>query len=131
MVGSFIYRVELYKIVHIMITDLFENRRNNADSTTLAATAQRIHVQLNKWLATLPGKLFVRHPRGFLSLLDMENPHAVCHFAEAVAKTLFMSLPVNKHPSYPSIVVEPMDKWPSSSLCPSSAVSPEAPFMKY
>lgn len=62
LVGSFIYRVELYKIVHVMITDLFENRRNNADSTTLATTAQRIHVQLNKWLATLPGKLFVRSP---------------------------------------------------------------------
>ncbi|KAK8039140.1 hypothetical protein PG993_007551 [Apiospora rasikravindrae] len=56
--GSFIYRVELYKIVHTMITDLFENRRHNADSAVLAATAQRIHVQLNKWLATLPSKLY-------------------------------------------------------------------------
>ncbi|ORY64026.1 fungal-specific transcription factor domain-containing protein [Pseudomassariella vexata] len=56
--GSFIYRVELYKIVHTMITDLFENRRHHADSGVLAATAQRIHVSLNKWLATLPGKLY-------------------------------------------------------------------------
>lgn len=56
--GSFIYRVELYKIVHTMITDLFENRRHNVDSAVLAATAQRIHVQLNKWLATLPSKLY-------------------------------------------------------------------------
>ncbi|KAK8077512.1 hypothetical protein PG996_003682 [Apiospora saccharicola] len=56
--GSFIYRVELYKIVHTMITDLFENRRHNANSAVLAATAQRIHVQLNKWLATLPSKLY-------------------------------------------------------------------------
>ncbi|KAK7948311.1 fungal-specific transcription factor domain-containing protein [Apiospora aurea] len=56
--GSFIYRVELYKIVHTMITDLFENRRHNADSAVLAATAQRIHVQLHKWLATLPSKLY-------------------------------------------------------------------------
>ncbi|KAH6656394.1 fungal-specific transcription factor domain-containing protein [Truncatella angustata] len=56
--GSFIYRVELYKIVHIMITDLFENRRQNADSAVLAATAQRIHVSLHKWLATLPSKLY-------------------------------------------------------------------------
>ncbi|KAH9908030.1 fungal-specific transcription factor domain-containing protein [Xylariomycetidae sp. FL2044] len=55
--GSFIYRVELMKIVHKMITDVFENRRHNADSTVLAATAQSIHVSLNKWLATLPGKL--------------------------------------------------------------------------
>lgn len=56
--GSFIYRVELYKIIHTMITDLFENRRHNADSAVLAATAQRIHVSLNKWLANLPGKLY-------------------------------------------------------------------------
>lgn len=56
--GSFIYRVELYKIVHTMITDLFENRRQNADSAVLAATAQRIHVTLHKWLATLPSKLY-------------------------------------------------------------------------
>ncbi|CAJ2511491.1 Uu.00g071160.m01.CDS01 [Anthostomella pinea] len=55
--GSFIYRVELLKIVHTMITDVFENRRYNAESTVLAATAQRIHVSLNRWLATLPGKL--------------------------------------------------------------------------
>ncbi|KAI1083869.1 fungal-specific transcription factor domain-containing protein [Whalleya microplaca] len=55
--GSFIYRVELMKIVHNMITDLFENRRNNVDSAVLAATVQRIHVSLNKWLTTLPGKL--------------------------------------------------------------------------
>ncbi|KAK9424678.1 putative Fungal-specific transcription factor domain-containing protein [Seiridium unicorne] len=52
--GSFIYRTELYKIVHTMITDLFENRRQNADSAVLAATAQRIHVSLHKWMATLP-----------------------------------------------------------------------------
>lgn len=56
--GTFIYRTELYKIVHTMITDLFENRRQNADSAVLAATAQRIHVTLHKWLATLPSKLY-------------------------------------------------------------------------
>ncbi|KAK6062569.1 transcription factor [Seiridium cupressi] len=56
--GSFIYRTELYKIVHTMITDLFENRRQNADSAVLAATAQRIHVSLHKWMATLPSKLY-------------------------------------------------------------------------
>ncbi|KAI1344017.1 fungal-specific transcription factor domain-containing protein [Xylariaceae sp. FL0016] len=55
--GSFIYRVELLKIVHNMITDVFENRRHNPDSSVLAATAQRIHVALNKWLTNLPGKL--------------------------------------------------------------------------
>lgn len=55
--GSFIYRVELMKIVHNMITDVFENRRHSADGTVLAATAQRIHVALTKWLTNLPGKL--------------------------------------------------------------------------
>ncbi|RYP62937.1 hypothetical protein DL769_007113 [Monosporascus sp. CRB-8-3] len=55
--GAFIYRVELMKIVHNMIADVFENRRHHADGTVLAATAQRIHVSLNKWLANLPSKL--------------------------------------------------------------------------
>jgi hypothetical protein len=59
--GSFIYRVELLKIVHNMITDVFENRRHNADSTVLAAASQRIHVSLNKWLTTLPRKLHWNH----------------------------------------------------------------------
>lgn len=55
--GSFIYRVELMKIVHNMITDVFENRRHNADGAVLAATAQRIHLALTKWLTDLPSKL--------------------------------------------------------------------------
>ena len=55
--GSFIYRVELMKIAHNMITDVFENRRHNADGSVLAATSHRIHVSLTKWLSSLPGKL--------------------------------------------------------------------------
>ena len=56
-VGAFIYQAELAKILHSMITDLFENRRSNADTAVVTATVQQIHVSLARWLAGLPGKL--------------------------------------------------------------------------
>lgn len=57
LVGSFIYRAELCKVIHVMITDLFENRRAAADPALIAAKARQIHVSLTKWLASLPGTL--------------------------------------------------------------------------
>ncbi|KAI3336484.1 fungal-specific transcription factor domain-containing protein [Xylariaceae sp. AK1471] len=57
LVNSLIYRIELYRIVHSMITEVFENRRANAGSTVVAATITRIHVSLTKWLASLPSNL--------------------------------------------------------------------------
>ncbi|KAI1810175.1 fungal-specific transcription factor domain-containing protein [Poronia punctata] len=57
LVNSLIYRIELYRIVHSMITEVFENRRTNAGSAVVAATITRIHVSLTKWLADLPGNL--------------------------------------------------------------------------
>ncbi|KAM3503904.1 hypothetical protein MY11210_008547 [Beauveria gryllotalpidicola] len=48
LVGSFIYRAELSKIIHIMIADLFENRRGDSDPVVVAAKS---HVSLTK----LPG----------------------------------------------------------------------------
>lgn len=58
LVGAFIYQAELSKIQHSMITDLFENRRNDANNTAIAATVQSLHVSLTKWLANLPRKLY-------------------------------------------------------------------------
>ncbi|KAF7563800.1 hypothetical protein G7046_g307 [Stylonectria norvegica] len=57
LVGSLIYQAELCKIVHAMITDLFENRRGNVDATVAAAKSRQIHVSLTKWLSSLPGTL--------------------------------------------------------------------------
>ncbi|PNP42678.1 hypothetical protein TGAM01_v210182 [Trichoderma gamsii] len=57
LVGSFIYRAELSKIIHVIITDLFENRRGGADPTIIATKTRRIHVQLTKWLSNLPSFL--------------------------------------------------------------------------
>ncbi|KAJ2986085.1 hypothetical protein NUW58_g5196 [Xylaria curta] len=57
LVNALIYRIELYWTVHSMITELFENRRTNADGAVVAATITRIHVSLTKWLATLPSNL--------------------------------------------------------------------------
>ncbi|UKZ77471.1 hypothetical protein TrVFT333_005192 [Trichoderma virens FT-333] len=57
LVGSFIYRAELAKIIHLIITDLFENRRGGADPTIIATKTRRIHVLLTKWLAGLPSSL--------------------------------------------------------------------------
>lgn len=55
LVGSFIYRAELSKIIHVMITDLFENRRGDSDPAVIAAKSRQIHVSLTKWLSSLPG----------------------------------------------------------------------------
>ncbi|KAI1426176.1 fungal-specific transcription factor domain-containing protein [Xylaria sp. FL1777] len=57
LVNSLIYRIELYRIVHNMITEVFENRRINAGGPVVAATITRIHVSLTKWLAGLPNNL--------------------------------------------------------------------------
>ncbi|KAL9484680.1 hypothetical protein ACSS6W_003469 [Trichoderma asperelloides] len=57
LVGSFIYRAELSKIIHVIITDLFENRREGADPTIIATKTRRIHVSLTKWLSNLPSFL--------------------------------------------------------------------------
>lgn len=57
LVGSFIYRAELSKIIHVMITDLFENRRADSDAAVVAAKSRQIHVSLTRWLASLPGTL--------------------------------------------------------------------------
>lgn len=57
LVNALIYRIELYRIVHSMITEVFENRRTNAGSAVVAATITRIHVSLTKWLTDLPSNL--------------------------------------------------------------------------
>ncbi|KAI1180329.1 fungal-specific transcription factor domain-containing protein [Nemania sp. FL0916] len=57
LVNALIYRIELYRTVHSMITEVFENRRTNAGSAVVAATITRIHVTLTKWLAELPSNL--------------------------------------------------------------------------
>ncbi|KAK0101391.1 hypothetical protein ONS95_006566 [Cadophora gregata] len=57
LVACFTHRVELSKIFHTMIVDIFENRHRQIDITIAAATAQRVHTSLTKWLAMLPQKL--------------------------------------------------------------------------
>ncbi|KAF2805773.1 uncharacterized protein BDZ99DRAFT_424181 [Mytilinidion resinicola] len=59
LIGSLTYQVELCKILHSIITNLFENRRVNANTNTavIATTAQQIHVSLTTWLGGLPAKL--------------------------------------------------------------------------
>ncbi|PTB58692.1 hypothetical protein M431DRAFT_75454, partial [Trichoderma harzianum CBS 226.95] len=58
LVGSFIYRAELAKIIHLIITDLFENRKGGGgDPTIIATKTRRIHVLLTKWLAGIPSFL--------------------------------------------------------------------------
>ncbi|KAI1321872.1 fungal-specific transcription factor domain-containing protein [Xylariaceae sp. FL0255] len=57
LVNALVFRIELYRIMHGMITEVFENRRTKADSTVVAATITKIHVSLTKWLANLPNQL--------------------------------------------------------------------------
>ena len=57
LVAAFVQQVELCKILHRMITEVFENRNSNTDETILAKSVQEIHVSLTKWLTDLPAKL--------------------------------------------------------------------------
>ncbi|EXJ78721.1 hypothetical protein A1O1_09123 [Capronia coronata CBS 617.96] len=55
LVASLIYQIELAKIFHNLIVNIFENRSQN--STVAAMTAHQIHVDMTNWLSRLPGKL--------------------------------------------------------------------------
>lgn len=56
--GSFIQQIELAKIFHTMIVDVFENRRRQpGHATAAAATVQQVHTALVQWLTQLPQKL--------------------------------------------------------------------------
>jgi hypothetical protein len=59
LVACFVHQVQLAKILHVMIVDVFENRRRqSAESTAAAAaTAQQVHTSLVRWLSELPQKL--------------------------------------------------------------------------
>jgi hypothetical protein len=57
LVAAFIHQAELCKILHRMITEVFENRNVEAEETVLANSIDDIHVALTKWAADLPAKL--------------------------------------------------------------------------
>ncbi|KAL2829616.1 fungal-specific transcription factor domain-containing protein [Aspergillus pseudoustus] len=54
--SCFTQLANLSKIVHRMITEVFEYRKTN-DATILATSTKSIYVALNKWLSELPPKL--------------------------------------------------------------------------
>ncbi|KAH8694274.1 fungal-specific transcription factor domain-containing protein [Talaromyces proteolyticus] len=54
--SCFTQLANLSKIVHRMITEVFENRQNT-ESSILAASIKSVHVDLIKWLNDLPAKL--------------------------------------------------------------------------
>ncbi|KAH6675069.1 fungal-specific transcription factor domain-containing protein [Halenospora varia] len=57
LVAGWIHHVELCKIMHRMITEVFENRNGKTDETVLAASVLEINVTLTKWLNDLPKSL--------------------------------------------------------------------------
>ncbi|KAF2995276.1 hypothetical protein E8E14_000193 [Neopestalotiopsis sp. 37M] len=56
-VEAFVHQAELSKIIHRMITELFENRRSNPDDAVVIAIVQQLNVALNRWLMALPSRL--------------------------------------------------------------------------
>ncbi|KAF4631168.1 hypothetical protein G7Y89_g6963 [Cudoniella acicularis] len=56
-VAGWIHHVEFCKILHRMITEVFENRNRKTDETVLAASVLEINIALTKWLAGLPKSL--------------------------------------------------------------------------
>jgi hypothetical protein len=57
LVKYFVQQVELCKILHRMITEVFENRNIKAEETVLATSINNIDVALTKWLSDLPNNL--------------------------------------------------------------------------
>lgn len=57
LVGCFVHQVELAKVFHTLIVDVFENRLRRNDATAAAATAHQVHTSLVRWLALLPQSL--------------------------------------------------------------------------
>lgn len=61
LVACFVHQVELAKILHVMIVEVFENRRQQSTeataATTTAAKVQQVHTSLVRWLSELPQKL--------------------------------------------------------------------------
>lgn len=58
LVACFVHQVELAKILHMMVVDVFKNRRRpSRDATAAAATAQHVHSALVRWLSELPQQL--------------------------------------------------------------------------
>ncbi|KAI9745261.1 MAG: hypothetical protein M1818_001540 [Claussenomyces sp. TS43310] len=57
LVMAFIQQVELCKIVHRMLTEVFENRNSKVDASILTASAKSVHVALARWRSNLPSKL--------------------------------------------------------------------------
>lgn len=57
-VGAITHQVELAKILHTMIVDVFEDRRRHPRCpASAAAAAQQVHTALVRWLGQLPQKL--------------------------------------------------------------------------
>ncbi|TVY90741.1 putative transcriptional regulatory protein [Lachnellula willkommii] len=57
LVAGWVHQVELCKILHRMITEVFENRSGKTDETVLSTSVKEIHVALTKWSSALPSKL--------------------------------------------------------------------------
>lgn len=57
LVASWVHQIELCKILHGMITKVFENRNVCTDVTILATSIKEVDVALTKWLKNLPAKL--------------------------------------------------------------------------
>ena len=57
LVAFFIQQAELSKIIHRIITEVFENRSSKADETVLATSIQDIQVSLRRWASELPAKV--------------------------------------------------------------------------
>ncbi|EXK36565.1 hypothetical protein FOMG_09739 [Fusarium oxysporum f. sp. melonis 26406] len=56
LVGAFVHWVELAKIFHTMIVDVFENRRKTNNQAVME-TAHQVHLAMERWMSTLPQKL--------------------------------------------------------------------------
>ncbi|KAA8904874.1 fungal-specific transcription factor domain-containing protein, partial [Sphaerosporella brunnea] len=57
LVGTLLCSIDLTKIVHKMLTNVFEIRDQKPDEASLGATVTEIHLELTSWLSNLPKKV--------------------------------------------------------------------------
>jgi hypothetical protein len=57
LVGTLLCAIDLTKIVHKMLTNVFELRDQKLDEALLGATVTEIHLELTSWLSNLPKKV--------------------------------------------------------------------------
>ena len=81
LIGTLLCGIDLTKILHKMLTNVFEIRSQKADPASVAATVTEIHLELTLWLNNLPKKVHWNEWSGevepYVLILQYDSPPSV------------------------------------------------------